>query len=544
MTKQENTGLKAPDDSCTVEGTRLCACDILSVREMYAADAAAMEFGVSGPALMERAGRAVAEAALALYRREGLHESPVLVLAGPGNNGGDGFVAARILADEHRLPVTVALLGPRQRLKGDAARAAAQWTGPLASLDSLAKERERLYAYPLVIDALFGAGLDRPLKDPVARIVRFLNELHEQGRVRILAVDVPSGLHGDLARPLPESLCLKADITVTFFRKKPAHVLYPGKDLCGKVIVADIGIPEHVLAGRFHTTKESHPCLWQNQLPGFSRAQHKYERGSVVVLSGDALHTGASRLAAYGALHAGAGAVTLAGEPEALKIQAAHVTEIMLDPFTRPDEFPDVLKRKRAHAALLGPAAGTDQRLKGIILETLKAPALACVLDADVFTVFRNNPQDLFSAIAERNAPVVLTPHEGEFARLFPDLAVNACDLNKIERARTAARRAAATVVLKGPDTVIATPSGDAFVAAHAPPWLARAGSGDSLAGLIAGLLAQGCHGPVAACAAVHAHAEAAWRLGPHMIAADLPAAAGRILAELSGQEQVWRVRG
>ncbi len=528
---------------CILQERSACPCDVLAVKEMYAADAAAMDSGISGPALMERAGRAVAEAALSMYREHKLNGSPVLVVAGPGNNGGDGFVAARILAEEHRLPVTVALLAPRERLKGDAAWAAMQWNGESVSLAWLAQERERLHAYPLIIDALFGAGLDRPLKDPAARIVRFLDKLHRQGRVHILAVDVPSGLHGDLARPLPESPCLQADVTVTFFRKKPAHVLYPGKDICGKVIVADIGIPEHVLADRPDGTWENHPCLWKRRLPRLSRSMHKYERGSVVVLSGDALHTGASRLGALAALHAGAGAVTLAGDPEALKIQACHVTEIMLAPFAHVSGFSDVLKRKKAHTVLLGPAAGTDRRLRDLVLAALETPGLACVLDADVFTVFKDDTHRLFSAIAKREASVVFTPHEGEFVRLFPDLAADACSLNKIERARMAAARANAIVVLKGPDTVIATPSGETYVASHAPPWLARAGSGDVLAGLIAGLLALGCETAVAACAAVHAHAEAAWRLGPRMTAIDLSTVSGDVLVECADLEQAWKSR-
>ncbi len=518
--------------------------EVLDIAGMRAADEWAMEFGVAGRALMEHAGAAVATAALEMLEKRGRGRR-VLVLAGPGNNGGDGFVAARILKGRG-CDVKVALLGAREDLGGDAAWAAGEWDGELLSVESLVDAREAAFhAFDLIIDALFGAGLRGPLDGAAAAVAALLTRARRHGEVSVLAVDVPSGIHGDTGKPPEGGMAIAADMTVTFFRKKPAHLLYPGRDLCGEVRVAEIGIPERVFAdaGITPAAFENAPSLWRAALPALSRGTHKYQRGSLMVLSGDALHTGASRLAALAGFRAGAGAVTLAGSCEALAAQAAHMTEVMLQPVDNAPELVDAVSLKHVSAVLIGPAAGVNEVVRDMTLAVLEhVRRLPVVLDADVFSIFQADPEVLFQAIGKRRAPVVLTPHEGEFARLFPDLAYDhEGTASKLERVKEAARRAGCVVLLKGPDTVIADAKGRAVMEAGSPPWLATAGAGDVLAGIIAGLLSQKMPALAAAAAAAHIHAQAAWRAGPAMTAGDLLAHVGELRAELGGEEARWR---
>jgi len=504
--------------------------EVLDVAGMYAADRAAMEAGVPGPVLMERAGRAVAGAAMELLNGR---RGPVLVLCGPGNNGGDGFVAARVLAGRG-CQVEVALLGAREMLGGDAALAAAGWAGAVTALGDM--DGEEPGRFPVVIDALFGAGLDRPLAGAAAAVVTALNEARRRGLAKVVAVDVPSGVHGDSGQPPGGGVAVEADVTVTFFRAKPAHLLFPGRALCGEVRVADIGIPEAVLERIGPVAWENGPALWRAALPGLPARVHKYGRGSVLVASGDALHTGASRLAAVAALEAGAGAVTLTGGREALLVHAAHVTEIMLEPLESPSGLGAVAAAKHASAMIIGPAAGVGEGTRDLTLAALADASMALVLDADVFTTFAAAPEELFAAIKAGEAPVVLTPHEGEFARLFPDLAEGP---GKLSRAKEAAARAGCVVVLKGPDTVIAAADGRAAINANAPPWLATAGSGDVLAGMTGALLARGMEPFAAAAAAVWLHGEAGNRAGAGLTASRLSAEAGRLLAAMLQQPPI-----
>ncbi len=513
--------------------------ELLDCAGMRAADAAAMDFGVAGRALMEKAGAAVADVACELSGGRG----GVLVLAGPGNNGGDGFVAARLLK-ERGVAVDVALLGVRERLQGDAAWAAGEWDGEVLPAESFAEAGENAFdGYDLVIDALFGAGLDRPLKGAAAALAALAVATRGRGEIRVLAVDVPSGLNGDTGRPMGGGPCFEADATVTFFRKKPGHLLYPGRDLCGELRVADIGIPERVWRDIAPVAFENDVRLFRAALPAFTRDMHKYRRGSLMVLSGDALHTGASRLAALAGLRAGAGAVTLAGDREALTIQAGQVTEVMLQPVDDARRLVEALALKHAHAMLIGPAAGVNGMVRDMTLAVLgHAPQVAVVLDADVFTIFREDPQTLFAAIAGRRGPVVLTPHEGEFARLFPDLARDREDHSgKLGRVKEAARRAGCVVLLKGADTVIADAEGNAVIDSDSPPWLATAGSGDVLAGAIAALLARRMPPLAAAAAGARLHALAAWRAGPGLVAGDLPVRIGEVLTEITGAAERWK---
>jgi ADP-dependent NAD(P)H-hydrate dehydratase / NAD(P)H-hydrate epimerase len=476
--------------------------ELLTPAEMARADAAAIAGGVPGIDLMEAAGRAVAGAALDMS-----HGREVLVVAGGGNNGGDGFVAARHLAAVGRT-VTVALWGDPGRLRGDAARAFRRWRGPVV------RATAGLPPARLVIDALFGAGLDRPVTGAPAEIVAAMNRLGAP----VLAVDVPSGLDGATGRA--EGAVVHARATVTFFRKKPGHLLHPGRGLCGEVRLAPIGIPEDVLPAIGPRVFENAPALWSDVFPKASELQHKYTRGHAVVVSGGMTRTGAARLAAGAALRAGSGLVTIASPPDAIAVNAAHLTAVMLRRIDNAEALTALLEDRRFTTIALGPGLGLAEAQQALVLAALASPQ-ATVLDADALTAFAGAPDRLCAAISRAPAAVVLTPHEGEFARLFPALGEG----SKLARAVAAARQSGAVMILKGPDTVVAAPDGRAAINANAPPWLASAGSGDVLTGIVTGLLAQGVPAWQAACAAVWLHGAAGAEAGPGLIAEDLDAA-------------------
>ncbi len=492
---------------------------LLTPAESARADKAAMKAGVSGRTLMNNAGWSVATAVM---RRFGPPRR-TLVVCGPGNNGGDGFVAAHYLA-RHGWQVTVALLGERRALKGDAAWAASLWKEQTRPL-----EPALLRGGEVVVDALFGAGLSRPLSGPAEVFVRALNEAAEAG-TPVVSVDVPSGLDGASGQS-PGGLCVRAGLTVTFFRRKPGHLLYPGRAFCGEVLVADIGIPPETVEKLRVKTFQNAPGLFRSLLPAPAPEAHKYDRGHLMVLSGPLSRTGAARLAAQAGLRSGAGLVTLASPPSAILVNAAHLTAVMLAAVGTPEELGAETAARRISALVMGPALGADARAREMVLTALRDIRLPLVLDADALTIFASAPEELFSLIAARTEEVVLTPHEGEFARLFPALAK---EPDKLARARRAAAASGAVVVLKGADTVIAAPSGEAAINANAPPALATAGSGDVLSGIVGGLLAQGMDALPAAAAAVWIHGEAARAAaGGTLIAEDLPPLAGRVLAGL-----------
>jgi ADP-dependent NAD(P)H-hydrate dehydratase / NAD(P)H-hydrate epimerase len=321
--------------------------------------------------------------------------------------------------------------------------------------------------------------------------------------------------------------------TVTFAARKPGHLLHPGRAHCGPVTVADIGITKATVAGLGSRTFANGPELWREAFPRPEASGHKYGRGHALVLSGDAAQTGAARLAAHGALRAGAGLVTLASPTDALAVNAAQLTAVMLRPCNRPDDLAGLLADARINAVALGPALGVGAATRALVAAAL-ASGRAAVLDADALTSFSGETSGLFEAIAAVQRPVVLTPHEGEFARLLGGTEALA-GRSKLDRARRAAAQSGAVLVLKGADTVIAAPDGRAAINENGTPYLATAGSGDVLTGLIAGLLAQGMDGFDAAAVAVWLHAEAARRFGPGLIAEDIPEALPAVLRELVG---------
>jgi ADP-dependent NAD(P)H-hydrate dehydratase / NAD(P)H-hydrate epimerase len=503
--------------------------ELLTTSEMFEADRSAVATGVASLDLMEKAGQAVADAAVAMTRAS----ARIVVLCGPGNNGGDGFVAARHLR-QRGFDVRLFLLGDRAALKGDAAEMARRWPIPVRPATA-----DPLQSMNLVIDAIFGAGLSRPPEGDVAELIAAVND----SGLPVLSIDVPSGLDGTTgAAP---GVCIQATKTITFFRKKPGHLLMPGRALCGEVIVAQIGIPERVLDAINSNLHENTPELWLSHYPWPKNGGHKYDRGHAVVVSGPAHQTGAARLGARGALRIGAGLVTLVGNATATAINAAHVTSIMVRAMTGRRALEDFLGDIRRNAVLIGPGASVGPETADEVLAILKSSA-AVVLDADALTSFadedrggqraflvRNGdaavePESLFDAIKARQAPVVMTPHEGEFKRLFGELPGS-----KLERARAAAERSGAIIVLKGTDTVIAAPDGRAAINSNAPAWLATAGSGDVLSGFVTGLLAQRMPAFEAACAAVWLHGACADQFGIGLIAEDLPETLPKVLRDL-----------
>jgi NAD(P)H-hydrate epimerase len=479
---------------------------LLRVAQMGEADRLTVAAGTPIIDLMANAGGAVAHE---IKRRWTMR--PVIVLCGPGNNGGDGFVAARQLADAG-WPVRIALLGDRDQLSGAARHHAEQWSGPVEAVTPASLE-----GTGLVVDALFGSGLSRPLEGPAA------DTLAASGRrdMPMVAIDVPSGVMGDTGDAMG---AVKATLTVTFFRKKPGHLLLPGRLLCGELVVAGIGTPESVLDHLDVDIFENGPALWAACLPRPYDGGNKYTRGHALISGGYPM-TGAARMAARAAARAGAGLTTIAVPEIALPIYATALTSIMVKPIAADDEFTRILSDRRVSAFLIGPGAGVsdETRLRALAMLATGRPTL---LDADAITAFKGDPAELDKAI---DGPCVLTPHDGEFRRLFDPAG------DKLTRTRKAARRSGAIIVLKGTDTVIVEPGGQAVINANAPATLATAGSGDVLSGIILGLLAQGMEPFLAAAASVWLHGAAANAFGPGLLAEDLPDLLPGVIRHLDG---------
>jgi len=483
---------------------------LLRVDEMYSADALAMAGGVPGLTLMEAAGTAIARAIRLRWRPR-----PTVVLCGPGNNGGDGFVVARLLASEG-WPVRLGLLGAPETLRGDAAQNRDRWTGAIHGLDLAL-----LDGAPLVVDALFGAGLARALEGRAADIISAINERS----LPCMGVDVPSGVHGDTGEVLGVAPCCQ--VTVTFFRAKPGHCLMPGRELCGELVVADIGIPEGVLETIQPRVFVNGPEIWADRFPWPRHAGNKYTRGHAVVVGGREM-TGAARLAATAARRIGAGLVTIAAHPDAHDIYSGDTPGTIVARLGNDKDFAGLMADRRHTCALIGPGAGVDKHTLNRVL-TILATGKPCVLDADALTVFQDTPEALFSAI---KGPCLMTPHEGEFSRLFSSQG------DKLTRACDAARQSGAAILLKGTDTVIAAPDGRAVINRNAPPELATAGAGDVLAGMAVGLMGQGLSAFDAGCAAVWLHGRIAMDFGAGLIAEDLVAGIPHVLSKLRHESE------
>lgn len=483
-------------------------CEILTPDQMRRVeDAAIAGDATTATALMEAAGQAAAER-IATHWPDAEN---ALILCGSGNNGGDGYVIARHLAARGWQVRVVALALP----SGPQAQAAARaWGGPVVPLGGPVLAAGQ--GVDICIDAICGIGLNRPLAADLAGLLRAI----AAAGVPLVAVDILSGLCAASGRALGDVELPAADLTVSFHRPKLGHVLAQGGQLSGRLEICDIRLePYQPAAGACVTLAHADAGVLKRQ-------GHKYSHGHLLVLAGGPGRGGAARLAARGALRVGAGLVTVGCPADALAENAARLDAIMLRALPDAAALTQMLRDRRLNAICLGPGLGHD--LARAMLPAALAAGRATVLDADALGAFSETPDTLFAALHDR---CVLTPHDGEFARLFPDLARrmdrDRPGFSRLEAARAAAQRAGAVVLLKGPDTVIAAPDGQARIAAatgeNAAPWLATAGSGDVLAGIIAGLLARGQPPLAAAASGAWLHAEAARRFGPGLIAEDLP---------------------
>lgn len=475
--------------------------EILSTHQMKLVEQASCNGKTNSFTLMQRAGKAVADAIIAKYEKQ-----PVLILCGSGNNGGDGFITASTLKKKN-WPVTLACSVDVHDLQGDASRAADGWSG-----DILAFEDIELPESGLIIDAVFGTGLSRPITGIIHEVLLSLRETE----CPIIAIDVPSGVHADTGEC--QECTPQAEFTVTFAHKKPAHLLLPARVASGEVIVADIGISDEALKPFAPFMMENSPeCEWGKTDFEKTIYAHKYHHGHAVILGGRTM-TGAASLAAVAAMRMGAGLVTVVASAETSIVHQLHNPSLLVEPISELARFKDHIKDPRRNAVLIGCGAGLDNigALKKVIFDSVQAsPQKICVLDADALTVFASDPKPLMAALG---AHCILTPHEGEFAKLFPDLKGS-----KPERAFAAAKRSGAIIVLKGADTVIASPDARLVINGNGSGWLATAGTGDVLAGMITGLAARGLLDPFdVACASVWMHGRASELAGAGMMSSDL----------------------
>ena len=490
---------------------------LLTPAEMGRADALTIASGVSGERLMENAGYAVADVICARFSQG----TRAVVLCGMGNNGGDGFVIARVLKQRGFI-VRVALALPEgmtaRDLKGDAGAAERAWRG-----ETLPATPDLFDGATVIVDALYGAGLIRDVSGRDAELIAAVNAAGAEG-ARIYAVDLPSGIDGRTGEV--RGAAIIADETVTFFRRKPGHLLLPGRTHCGRLRLAQIGIGPEVLAEIAPTAVANGPTLWAEYWPSAAVDSHKYSRGAALVASGPLVSCGAARLAAEAALRIGAGIVTVAAPPDAVATVAAWRAAFVVRPVADMAALTELLGEPRLRAAVLGPGLGLGDDIWAAIRAALEGD-MALVLDADAITQASRRRDEAFALIKAHKAGVVLTPHEGEFRRLFPDIGGS-----KLDRARAATAQSGAVVLLKGPDTVIAHPDGRASINENGTATLATAGSGDVLAGIIGGLLAAGRPAFEAASLAAWMHGEAGRIAGPGSIADEIAAALRDVLAK------------
>jgi len=478
---------------------------------MYQADNLTIKSGISGLVLMEAAGRGIAT-----HIQDNWPAGRCLVLCGPGNNGGDGYVVARYLSEAGWQVDLFSVTDPNV-LKGDAASMRDRWKGGVQEIES-----PDFKNHDLVVDAIFGAGFSRELPADISKLLSSIAE----AKIPVVAVDIPSGVNGDTGGVDPGAI--PAATTVSFFLAKPGHFLYPGRGYCGHLEIVDIGIDEKTLEAISPQAQQNDPCLWVSYLRRADPLDQKYSRGHTAIVGGGISSTGAARLAARASLRAGAGATTIISPPGALTTYAAALEAVMVASVADEETFRDWISKKRIGTLLVGPGNGLGDRTRTLAMASLQSNATV-VLDADALTVFKNDPETLFATIKSKTeGACILTPHEAEFSRLF------GLSGSKLERARAAAILSGAIILLKGADTVIAAPDGQAIINHNAPPYLATAGSGDVLGGIICGLLSSGMPAFLAAAAAAWIHGDAGNSLGPGMIAEDIEAEIPAILAGFS----------
>jgi len=481
--------------------------EVLTTEEMREAELSAINEGIKSFSLMEAAGFSVASQII-----ESFKPCYIMVLCGSGNNGGDGFITAQKLKEEG-WNITIASMVKRNKLKGDAALAAQKWDGEIKDLNS----NLSVHNIEIVVDAIFGTGFKGELSP---ELITLFNKIKVR-KIPVIAVDIPSGINATTGIVAEDTL--KAQLTVTFCRKKIGHLLLPSKNLCGKIITSDILITDKQVASINSNSFENTPALWLKDFPIAKEDEHKYNRGHSLIFGGK-IRTGAACLAAKASQKIGAGLTTIISQEDSLNIYKLYRASLMVDEFNNIDEFKNILRDEGKNAILIGSGSGID--IKEYI-DAIFSFNKYIVLDADVFSAYKNKPSELLENLSEN---CVLTPHEGEFKRLFPNLTGN-----KLDRAREAAKISNAIIVLKGGDTIIAAPDRTAVINTNAPPSLATAGSGDVLAGMITGLMAQGMPPFMASSAAVWLHGESARNYGFGLTAEDIISNISKTLNNLFG---------
>jgi NAD(P)H-hydrate epimerase len=485
--------------------------EILSNEQMANADRITMDSGIDGFGLMQNAGNSASSIILERYK-----PCKVMIMCGPGNNGGDGFVIAQRLL-ENGFTVDVASLIKIENYKGDALLAAKQYKGEIFNFSDL-----EIKNYDLVVDALFGTGFSKELDKELQNIFIKI----KQASIPVVAIDIPSGVNGSTGEA--SNNCCNADLTITFCRKKIGHVLMPGMEKCGEIIICDIGIPDASVQKAGYSLIENNPLIWQEYFKPKQRSDNKYNYGHCVIFGGSKL-TGAARLAARSAMRIGSGLCSISCNKDASIIYRTAEPHVMINDWDHCSEFIDFIDDPKKNAVLIGPGAGVDlgDDLVNVIKKTCRLENKKVVLDADALTVFQNKEEELYQFL---HKDCILTPHDGEFSRIFPDLI----NKNKIEKAIMAAKLSGANILLKGADTIIAEPEGRIVVNNNGTADLATGGSGDILAGLIIGLLAQRIPAFEASCLAAYIHGRAAQIIGHGLVATDIPDKIPEILSEMT----------
>jgi len=471
---------------------------ILTNEEMAEADQMTIASGVPSIELMENAGKAV-------FNNIPIKNiDRVLLLIGPGNNGGDGFVVARLLIE---IGISVDIFFYNNgKISNDC-----KINKDKIDSQSFISEIRNYSSYSYVIDALFGTGFTRKIPSQLEKIFSIV----KKNKIPVYAIDIPSGINGNSS--IVNGDCLECVKTITFFNKKKCHYLYPGKNFCGEVIVEDIGIKTDVFKEMMPKIRNNNPELWIKEFPFPSSFDHKYSRGLLIINCGPIYKTGAARLAGRSAMRVGAGAVKLICDDEAAKVLEPQISVELISVVKEKNEIQQIFKDRKVSSILVGPGNGVNDETKS---RTLLALAFVkhVVIDADAITCFEKNPKELF---VDTYPHTILTPHEGEFRRLFGDEIASIED--KVVKTVEASKLAGSIVVLKGADTIIANPEGQAVINSSEAPYLATAGSGDVLAGIIASLVGDNKMSAFnAACAGTWIHSKLGELIGAGLIAEDL----------------------
>ncbi len=483
---------------------------IFTSKSSYELDRLCVRRGIKFLDLMENAGKSAftkIEKTIIPSLKE--FNKKILILCGPGNNGGDGLVIAKyLLKSGYKVDISFPISSKSKINKYS--------NNKLKNLDISPQKFDdlNLIKYSMIIDSIFGIGLSRNFSSNLIKIVEKINK----AKACKVSIDIASGINSDSGDLMPISI--KANHTITFVAPKVGHYLLPGKINSGNIHVVSIGEKksEILRATRLSKVELNIPESWIKKFKWPSKFDHKYKRGHILVKSGPLTSTGASRLAAVSALRSGAGVVTLASETSALEVNASHLTSVMLKEINNTEEFFNFVKEKKIKTLIIGPGSGVNQMIKELVIRAIKEE-IEFVLDADGLTSFEKNPNELFDLLRKRRKRnnIILTPHEGEFNRLF-----KFDNMNKIDKANKAADITNSTILFKGNDTIISSPKKITLLARESSPFLSTAGSGDVLAGICGSFLAQGMKSHFAAGAASWLHNEVGIESGPGLIAEDM----------------------